>query len=91
MSDERTHRKQRLAANDFGKIAARSQQRFGERGAAEFLQINECVSALVARGTVAAATFMQEEIFAAERRDAGGRDAQSGQRHDRHTFRAWRR
>src|ERR1700692_1407703 len=61
----------RFAVNRLREIAARSLQRLDERGCAQFSEIFRCVVALVARGPVGTMPVVQEEIFAAQRRNTG--------------------
>ena len=57
--------------NGLREIAARSLQRFDEGRSAQFSEIFERVFALMTRGAMGAMPVMQEEIFAAQRRNAG--------------------
>ena len=60
-----------MIANHLRKVAARSHERFDERCSAEFSQIFERVLALMTRAAMRAVPIVQEEIFAAQRRNAG--------------------
>ena len=60
-----------LAVDDFGKVAARPRQRLCEPGKVQSAEIGKGVLTLMAFRAMGAMPFTQEEIFAAERGDAG--------------------